>query len=196
MADIEDDRVVLRHPRDIRALVHPARLVVVNALYGQNRQLTATEAARLAGITPSAMSYHLRALERAGIAKRAEASADGRERPWVRAAAELTVRLDEEFSYAASAATAALLEATMEQDRRGLLASIERRQQPERILALDGATRYERESLVLTVEEALTLTREIFELLKPFQPENRAPPPEGTGSLTFSLAMFPDPDVS
>jgi len=62
-------------------LAHPARLAVLDALF-EGGQLTATECAELAGLSPSAMSYHLRALERWGIVERADASDDGRERPW------------------------------------------------------------------------------------------------------------------
>ena len=75
-----DKKVVLTDPRAIRALAHPARQLVIDELYS-GRVLTATECAELAGLTPSAMSYHLRALERWGIVERAE-STDGRERPW------------------------------------------------------------------------------------------------------------------
>jgi DNA-binding transcriptional ArsR family regulator len=74
-------RVVISDPRAIRALAHPARQRIIDELYS-GRVLTATECAELAGLTPSAISYHLRALERWGIVERAEASADGRERPW------------------------------------------------------------------------------------------------------------------
>ena len=44
--------------------------------------LTATDAAALCRLTPSAMSYHLRALEKWGIVVRDEGTTDGRERPW------------------------------------------------------------------------------------------------------------------
>jgi DNA-binding transcriptional ArsR family regulator len=73
--------VVLTDPRAIRALAHPARLAVIEELYA-GRELTATECADIAGLSPSAMSYHLRSLEKAGIVERADASGDGRERPW------------------------------------------------------------------------------------------------------------------
>lgn len=76
----EKKQVVLTDPRAIRALAHPARQLVIDELYN-GRVLTATECGELAGLTPSAMSYHLRALERWGIVERAE-STDGRERPW------------------------------------------------------------------------------------------------------------------
>lgn len=73
--------MVITDPRAIRALAHPARQRIIDELFS-GRVLTATECAELAGLTPSATSYHLRALERWGIVERAESSADGRERPW------------------------------------------------------------------------------------------------------------------
>jgi DNA-binding transcriptional ArsR family regulator len=72
---------VLTDPRAIKALAHPARLTVLDAL-SEGGELTATECAEAAGISPSAMSYHLRALEKWGFVERAEHSEDGRERPW------------------------------------------------------------------------------------------------------------------
>jgi DNA-binding transcriptional ArsR family regulator len=73
--------VVLTDPRAIRALAHPARQRLIDELYG-GRVLTATECAELVGLTPSAVSYHLRALSRWGIIERAEGTEDGRQRPW------------------------------------------------------------------------------------------------------------------
>ena len=72
---------VLTDPQAIKALAHPARLTVLDALT-EGEELTATECAEVAGISPSAMSYHLRALEKWGFVERAETSTDGRERPW------------------------------------------------------------------------------------------------------------------
>lgn len=76
------DRSELRitDPRALRALAHPARQRVITELFS-GEVLTATEAGRLCGLTPSAMSYHLRALQKWGIVERGE-SGDGRERPW------------------------------------------------------------------------------------------------------------------
>jgi DNA-binding transcriptional ArsR family regulator len=84
------ERVVITDPRAIRALAHPARQRIIDELYN-GRVLTATECAEMAGLTPSAMSYHLRALERWGIIERAEASGDGRERPWRAPAGSLEI---------------------------------------------------------------------------------------------------------
>ncbi|QNE19293.1 helix-turn-helix transcriptional regulator [Kribbella qitaiheensis] len=83
-------RVVLTDPRAIRALAHPARQRIIDELYS-GKVLTATECAELAGLTPSATSYHLRALSRWGIIERADTSADGRERPWRAPAQSLVI---------------------------------------------------------------------------------------------------------
>jgi DNA-binding transcriptional ArsR family regulator len=82
--------LTLEDPRAIRALAHEARQQVIEELYN-GAVLTATEAARLCGITPSAMSYHLRALEKWGIVARDESSSDARERPWRAAADHLNI---------------------------------------------------------------------------------------------------------
>jgi len=75
------DRVVLTDPRAIRALAHPARLAIIEAL-GPGEELTATELAAVTGLSPSATSYHLKALAKWGIVQAGEARADGRDRPW------------------------------------------------------------------------------------------------------------------
>lgn len=86
--------VRLTDPKAIRALAHPARLAVLEEL-ASGRQLTATECAEIAGLSPSAMSYHLRNLERAGIVERAPSTGDGRERPWRSAGTYVRVETDD-----------------------------------------------------------------------------------------------------
>ena len=62
---------------------------MIDELYMGNIR-TASALATLTGLTPSAMSYHLRALEKWGIIRRADATTDARERPWQRSARALT----------------------------------------------------------------------------------------------------------
>jgi DNA-binding transcriptional ArsR family regulator len=83
--------LVLEDPRALRALAHPARQKLIEELYS-GRVLTATEAADMVDLTPSAVSHHLRALEKWGIARRATGSGDGRERPWESTAQSITLR--------------------------------------------------------------------------------------------------------
>jgi len=83
-------RVVLSDPRAIRALAHPARLAIIEAL-GPGEELTATELAAVTGLSPSATSYHLKALAKWGIVQAGEARADGRDRPWKATGRSVTV---------------------------------------------------------------------------------------------------------
>lgn len=69
-------------PRAMRALAHPARIAILQHLV-LDGPATATECADVAGLSPSACSYHLRALARYGFVDEDPASAaDGRHRPW------------------------------------------------------------------------------------------------------------------
>ena len=72
----------LTDPKMMRALAHQARIAIWMHL-GLNGPATATECAEIAGLSPSACSYHLRTLARYGFVEEDRASAaDGRERPW------------------------------------------------------------------------------------------------------------------
>jgi len=72
----------LTDPKTMRALAHPARIAIWTHL-GMRGSATATECAEIAGLSPSACSYHLRTLAKYGLAEEDPASAaDGRERPW------------------------------------------------------------------------------------------------------------------
>jgi DNA-binding transcriptional ArsR family regulator len=108
------DEVRITDPSALRALAHPARLTVVDELY-QGNERTASELAELTGLTPSAMSYHLRALERWGVVERAEARGDRRERPWRAPARSLS--LDSGGSKSAAAATDVILGGYLQQLR-------------------------------------------------------------------------------
>ena len=110
------DDVVLSDARAIRALAHPARLAVLGELFA-GRELTATECAEIAGLSPSAMSYHLRALESFGVVRRAEARGDSRERPWRAAGRSLRVETSARLPAAAQAAETALLDSAVDQFR-------------------------------------------------------------------------------
>ena len=59
--DTGASRMRISDPQIMRALAHPARLAVLDQL-ADGGTATATECARTAGLSPSAMSYHLRAL--------------------------------------------------------------------------------------------------------------------------------------
>jgi DNA-binding transcriptional ArsR family regulator len=75
------EKLVVRDAATMRALAHPARITSLERLM-RGGPATATELGRVAGLTPSAMSYHLRMLEKAGLISTAPGRGDGRERVW------------------------------------------------------------------------------------------------------------------
>jgi DNA-binding transcriptional ArsR family regulator len=92
-------------PRSIRALAHPARLAIIDAL-ATGEELTATQCAELTGLSPSATAYHLKLLERYGFAETALPRPDRRERPWRATGRGIQVDLDTSTPAGASAAAA------------------------------------------------------------------------------------------
>jgi DNA-binding transcriptional ArsR family regulator len=70
----------LRDPRDMRALAHPIRLALLEALTVHG-PLTATQAGALIGESPSSCSFHLRTLARHNFVEET-GEGRGRERPW------------------------------------------------------------------------------------------------------------------
>ena len=92
-------------PRSIRALAHPARLAIIDAL-AAGEELTATQCAELTGLSPSATAYHLKLLERYGLAETAPPRPDRRERPWRATGRQFQTDLDGSTPAGASAAAA------------------------------------------------------------------------------------------
>ncbi|MEA5453788.1 MarR family transcriptional regulator [Sinomonas sp. JGH33] len=86
-----ENPVRITDPKAIRALAHGARLAAINELYSSQKSWTATELAAFTGLTPSAMSYHLRALKKWGIVVDAPNDGDGRERRWKAAGTDLNL---------------------------------------------------------------------------------------------------------
>jgi DNA-binding transcriptional ArsR family regulator len=197
-AMVGDDVVVLDDARAIRAIAHPARLLVIDALYDRGLELTATSAAELAGITPSAMSYHLRALERFGIVRRAEPTGDGRERPWVRVARDLRVRPGGAGADRAMAlATGAVLSTALDVLRDRLLAAIARRLAAgEDHDGLYGVTQFGSLSVIVTPEEAVALVKTIHDAIEPLRSQNRKNAPAGAGTLSIVVAAYPEPPTT
>ena len=191
MAEQGKDQVVLSDAKAIRAMAHPARLTIVNVLYDQGRQITATQAARIAGITPSAMSYHLRALEKAGIIKRADESGDGRERPWVRAAEWLNIRADDRNSTAARTATKAVVSLDAQQHIDHLMAAMDRVDQTnDPGQPIKETVVYTHTSLRMTRDEAQRFFELLSEFVDPWRVERRRDAPDAARNIAFTIAAY------
>jgi DNA-binding transcriptional ArsR family regulator len=161
-----DDRPALRveDPRSIRALAHPARLAIINAL-ASGEELTATQCAELTGLSPSATAYHLNLLERYGLAEAAPPRPDRRERPWRASSGPTQVDIDSSTP-AGSAAAAAVVAAYMGTTRaiaaeftEGLHAEAEE----WRDAVLNNT------DLWLTAEEFRGVAKELDAVLKPYR---------------------------
>lgn len=181
--------VQLRDPGALRALAHPARLTVVDELY-QGVERTASELAELTQLTPSAMSYHLRALERWGIVERAEGRGDARERPWRATGRSLSWRSDRSDSETAAKDVIAggYLQQLRDEFRRWWL--VEEREAEE----WRGVTRMSRSFLWLTAAEARELSTELNALVDRYDLEDRdaVEHPKDTRRLVCMLAIVPE----
>jgi DNA-binding transcriptional ArsR family regulator len=179
--------VKLTDARAIRALAHPARLAVIEELYSSERELTATECAEIAGLSPSAMSYHLRSLEKAGIVERAESSGDGRERPWRAAGSYLQVDSTSGGAgeMAASAAlSSTVLGRTVEQFHDYLAHRGD--EPPDWLDAVEASYG----QVWLRPEEAKAIGEQFVKVMEEYR-GRRADRPSGTRRVRIAVMLFP-----
>jgi DNA-binding transcriptional ArsR family regulator len=73
-------RRIISDPRTMRALAHPVRISLLEAI-GREGELTATRAAEILDENPGNMSWHLQTLARYGYIEEA-GGGKGRSRPW------------------------------------------------------------------------------------------------------------------
>lgn len=187
--DSHGDPVHLNDARDIRALAHPARLAIIDAL-ASGDELTATECAELTGLTPSATAYHLKLLERYGFVEPAPTRRDGRQRPWRAAARRVLVELDPATPAGAAAASGLILGMV---DRTRALAA--------RYLALAqeepedwrAATTLASTDLWLTVEEATQIGSALNAILDAYRTRTLLERPDGTRRVRVLGMAFPHP---
>jgi DNA-binding transcriptional ArsR family regulator len=177
----------LHDPRDIRALAHPARMAIIDAL-ASGAELTATECAALTGLSPSATAYHLKLLERYGLAEPAPARSDGRERPW-RAATRRT-RYDLDASTpAGAAATAAVALAYVQRSlavaEEFMATAHEEPKEWQDVAALGDA------DLWLTVEETRNVTATLAAALEPYRRRALADRPNGSRRVRVMTMAVP-----
>ncbi|MDQ1740894.1 MAG: hypothetical protein QOE53_2546 [Pseudonocardiales bacterium] len=183
-----DDPVVLRDPRAIKALAHPARLAVIDELFA-GRKLTATECGEIAGLSASAMSYHLRALEKWGIVRRSEATGDGRERPWEAAGERLMV--DSAEPRASAAGEAILVARQLDQQRADILGWISA--QDEESAAWYDSTVIGSGVFWLSQEEAKRIGARLSAVLAEIPRHTAAEAPAGAHRVRVSVSVVPVP---
>lgn len=177
-------------PRAMRALAHPARLAILNRL-GAEGSATATEVAEVAGITPSAASYHLRMLAKYGFVEDAPPRGDGRERLWRMTDRPLVLGVPGEGRQEVREARDLLIRAF----RREADSELERAlssagREPEEWRA---AIRFERTLIRVDAAELARIGEEIERLLAPYAARRRgaADAPAGARVAEVQINLFP-----
>jgi DNA-binding transcriptional ArsR family regulator len=84
------DTLTIDRPEQLKALGHPLRLRVLQALGETDSALTNRELAELIGVDPGHLHFHVRMLHRAGLIELAEGGR-GREKPYRPVAAHLRI---------------------------------------------------------------------------------------------------------
>jgi DNA-binding transcriptional ArsR family regulator len=147
-------------PRAMRALAHPVRLALLDAL-GVRGPLTATEAGEAIGESPTTCSFHFRQLAKYGFVEEAGRGA-GRRRPW--RLAHVGLRFTDVHEDPATATAATALDGVIRERRIGRMrAGMEARaRQPREWQEVTGASQF---LLHVTPEELRALDAELTEML-------------------------------
>ncbi|MFP3580720.1 helix-turn-helix domain-containing protein [Arthrobacter sp. fls2-241-R2A-200] len=186
--------VEITDPKAIRALAHAARLEVISELYATQVSHTATELAARTGLTPSAMSYHLRALQKWGIVAPAENSGDARERRWRAAGTDFTIS-------GGSIASPEIAVVDLELDafrRRASAFAKARGERKQKGQAAEEAAAVVLASnlLYLTKAQRKELSERIREVLREYELEDPSRIPEGAERMATLWSMIPDDRVA
>ena len=150
----------LTDARAMRALAHPVRLALLDALTIQG-PLTATEAAEAIGESPTTCSFHFRQLAKYGFVEEAGRGA-GRRRPW--RLAQVGLHFTDVHEDAGTATAAGALAGVMREGHmRRMRAAMEARtRQPRQWQQVTGSSQF---LLHVTPQELAQLDQEVTEVL-------------------------------
>lgn len=192
MAEEAPGRAKISDPVVMRALAHPARLTILEEL-ALGRAGTATEFATTCGLTPSATSYHLRALAKAGLVQEAPGRGDGRERVWqLVSAGGIEVGIGPGGDADARKAEQELVMVWLARSDARTRSWVTRWQNESQ--EWYDATTLSDVMIVATVDEVAELNRKIAALVQPYLRTNRTEPPPESRTLAVTLRTVPLPD--
>lgn len=186
-----EKKVEITDPKAIRALAHAARLEVISELFSTQVSRTATELAAQTGLTPSAMSYHLRALQKWGIVEPAATAGDARERRWKAAGTDFAIN----SGGGVASPEFAVLDLELDAFRRRVNAYAKAKDQrlkdgdsseASSVVMLSTALLY------LTPSQRSELTAKILGMLKDYELEDPDHVPEGAERMATMWSMIPD----
>jgi DNA-binding transcriptional ArsR family regulator len=175
----------------MRALAHPARLAILEHLTASGGEITATEAAELVGLSPSATSYHLRALAKVNMIQDAPSRGDGRERVYT---AGPPRRLDfssevDRDDPAGRAAEELLIDAVL--DRAEARVRTWRARMSDEPQEWYEVAVISESVVMVTPDELRELVDGLVDKIRPFQRANRADIPEGSRAVSIQLRAIP-----
>ncbi|MET8120575.1 metalloregulator ArsR/SmtB family transcription factor [Micromonospora sp. NPDC005189] len=188
----ESRRMMISDPQVMRALAHPARIAIIEYLSSRDGGGTATELAEIAELSPSATSYHLRALAKFGLVEQAPSRGDARERVWRAVSPGVMFDAGRAAGPEARAAEQALVEAHAARD-------MERIRDWLRRAGSEPAEWYEvalfsDTLLLLTAEEMAGVNEAVSAVLEPYrQRRRRADPPPGARTVSVQFHAVPLP---
>jgi DNA-binding transcriptional ArsR family regulator len=176
----------LRDPREIRALAHPLRLRLLDALRFEGPE-TATGLARRLGESSGSTSYHLRQLARHGFVEEQPGLARGRERWWRPVPRRVRVG-GEGLGAEALEASAELVAQVVAHDLGAVERFVARRDEPE---VWRDAAFSARRALLLTPDELSLLDERIRGVLDEARPAGSADAPAGARPVELIVYGVP-----
>ncbi|ADD40935.1 helix-turn-helix domain-containing protein [Stackebrandtia nassauensis] len=192
MTEATHDKPHFSDPELMRVLAHPARLDLIDHLHTVE-DATATECAEVVGLSPSALSYHLRALAKVGLVEAAPGRGDGRERVWRLKARSFSIGADYRAPESAKLA------------QRTMIDSMRRRGDEKFARWMDKAHDEPKEwydaamssewALLMTAEELAEFNRRLADLTRPYRVRQRKASgevPDGARRVAFQLRFFPE----
>jgi len=175
-------------PRALRAMAHPVRLALLEAL-AEAGELTATEASERVGESPASCSFHLRQLAKYGFVEEAERG-PGRRRPWRRSFVNMRFGLvheDRETAAAAETLSSVLLTRHLERIQR---AARRRHLEPTEWLEVTGQSQF---LVYATPEELRALDDEVTAVLSRFRDRINDPAARPEGARAIEVLLFAHP---
>ncbi|MEU5941832.1 winged helix-turn-helix domain-containing protein [Micromonospora sp. NPDC047548] len=188
----EQRRMTISDPQVMRALAHPARIAIMEHLSPREGGATATECAEIVGLSPSATSYHLRALAKFGLVEQAPSRGDARERVWRTFSHSWMIDVGQGAGPEARAAEQAVVEAHAARDAERTRDWLRRaRDEPAEWY---DAVLFSDTLLLLTAEELAELNQAVMALFEPYRQRNRlADPPPGARTVAAQYRAVPLP---
>lgn len=175
---------IVDDPRSLRALAHPVRIELLEAL--TEGPLTATQAAELIGESPTTCSFHFRQLAKYGFVEDA-GEPGARERPWKLSSLSMSVPSrsgDAETDVVAAATIDLWLERALDRVRKW---NRERSLYPD---AWDTPSGMSQTLFFLTAEELAELRAELEPIFYRYFERMEDPSLRPEGSLPVELLLF------